>query len=179
MWESVDSSRMGRHHAGVRLAGRDEEKDELHQRNVVQMFKSADGSAGLLHKITKPTAWRGGVQILKEEEDARPMDRCEAKRKEWARHWQCGENVQDIENELWKNEALNNLGESMPRLKESELEKASRLYKANTGEGCDGFHPKVPLDLTQETRGEVVEFLETGEHRVGNGRNKHARRCSS
>ena len=25
--------------------------------------------------------------------------------------------------------------------------------------GCDGIHPKVPLDLT-ETRGEIVEFLE-------------------
>ena len=26
--------------------------------------------------------------------------------------------------------------------------------------GCDGFHPKVPLHLTKETRGEIVEFLE-------------------
>ena len=26
--------------------------------------------------------------------------------------------------------------------------------------GCDGFHQKVSLDLTRETRGEVVEFLE-------------------
>ena len=38
--------------------------------------------------------------------------------------------------------------------------KVSRLYKAETGVGCDGFHPKVPLDLTEETRGEIVEFLE-------------------
>ena len=38
------------------------------------------------------------------------------------------------------------------------MDKASRLYKAKTGVGCDGFHPKVPLDLTQETRGENVEF---------------------
>ena len=43
------------------------------------MMKSAEGSAGLLHDITKPTAWRGGTQILKkEEEDARLLDRCEA-----------------------------------------------------------------------------------------------------
>ena len=36
------------------------------------MIKSEEGGAGLLHKITKPTMWRGGVQILKkEEEDAR------------------------------------------------------------------------------------------------------------
>ena len=38
--------------------------------------------------------------------------------------------------------------------------KASRLYKAKIGVGCDGFHPKVPLDLTKETRGKIVEFLE-------------------
>ena len=36
--------------------------------------------------------------------------------------------------------------------------------------GCDGFHPKVPLDLTRETRGDVVEFLEKVEL---------AQRCSS
>ena len=50
--------------------------------------------------------------------------------------------------------------EALPRLKESDLEKASRFYKAKTGVGSDGFHPKVPLDATKETRAEVVEFLE-------------------
>ena len=40
------------------------------------------------------------------------------------------------------------------------MEKVSRLYKARTGVRCDGFHPKVPLDVTKETRGEAVEFLE-------------------
>ena len=29
---------------------------------------------------------------------------------------------------------------------------------------CDGFHPKVPLDLTTETRRKIVEFLEKVEH---------------
>ena len=53
----------------------------MHQRKVENMIKSAEGSARLLHKITKPTMWRRGVQILeKEEEDARMLDRCEAKR---------------------------------------------------------------------------------------------------
>ena len=28
------------------------------------MIKSAEGSAGLLHKITKPAAWRGGAQVV-------------------------------------------------------------------------------------------------------------------
>ena len=51
--------------------------EEMHQRKVVKVFKSAEGSAGLLRKITKPTMWRGGVQMLeKEEEDARLLDRC-------------------------------------------------------------------------------------------------------
>ena len=70
------------------------------------MIDSAEGSAGLLHRITKPTAWRGGVLFFqkkkKQEEDARSMDRCEAKRKEWAKHWQCGENVQNMEDKSWK-----------------------------------------------------------------------------
>ena len=43
----------------------------LHRRIVEKMIKSAEGSAGLLHKITKPTKGERGVQILeKEEEDA-------------------------------------------------------------------------------------------------------------
>ena len=102
---------------------KDEEKKmkEMHQQKVTQMMKSAEGSAGLLHKITKPTAWRGGAQILKKEEDARLLDRCEAKRKEWAKHWQCGESV---ENEDWKKWV-----EALPRLK-CDLEKVSILYKA-------------------------------------------------
>ena len=53
--------------------------------------------------------------------------------------------------------------ESLPRLKEGDLEKASRMYKAKTGVGYDGFHPKVPVDLAKETRGEIVEFLEEPE----------------
>ena len=53
-------------------------------KKVAQMIKSAEGRAGLLHRIMKPTAWRGGAQILKkeEEEHVRLLDRCEAKRKE-------------------------------------------------------------------------------------------------
>ena len=60
----------------------------------------------------------------------------------------------------WRIEEQKECEEALPRLKESDLEKASRLYKAKTEVGCDGFHPKVPLDLTKETRGKVVEFLE-------------------
>ena len=55
--------------------------------------------------------------------------------------------------------------EALPMLKEGDFEKASRLYKAKTGVGCDGFHPKVPLNLTREKTGEVVDFLEKVEQR--------------
>ena len=59
--------------------------EERHHQNVAQMIKSAEGSAGLLHKITQPTAWRGGAQILKKEENSSLLDRCEAERKELAK----------------------------------------------------------------------------------------------
>ena len=108
-----------------------EKMEEMHQRKVEKMIKSAEGSAGLLHKITKPTMWRGGVQILKEEEkDARLLDRCEGKRKEWAKHWQCDEEMRNVQNKPWRNEKLQECEEALPRLKESDLDKASRLCKA-------------------------------------------------
>ena len=50
------------------------------------------------------------MQILvNEEEDARLLDRCEAKRKEWAKHWQCDEEVQNVEDKSWKNEETERL----------------------------------------------------------------------
>ena len=80
-----------------------EKMEDMHHHKVAQMIKSAEGSAGLLHKITKPTPLRGGAQILeKDEEDARLLDRCEAKMKEWAKHWQCDEEVQNMEDKPWK-----------------------------------------------------------------------------
>ena len=134
--------------------------EEMHQRNVEKMIKSAEGSAGLLHKITKPTRWRGEVPILKkEEEDARLLDRCEAKKKKRSKHWQCNEEIQSMQDKPWRKEELKECEEALSSLKEGDLEKASRLYKAKTGVGCDGFHPKVPLDLTKETKGEIVVFL--------------------
>ena len=72
--------------------------EEEHRKYASQLIRSADGGAGLLHTVTKPTTWRGRVQILKEEEeDAQPLARCEEKRKEWEKHWHCG---------TWRNEEL-------------------------------------------------------------------------
>ena len=48
---------------------KDEEKrkEEEHHKLVNCMITSAEWRAGLLHKITEPTAWRGGVQVLEKE----------------------------------------------------------------------------------------------------------------
>ena len=95
----------------------------MHQQKMEHLIKSAEGSVGLLHKITKPTAWRGGAQILKKEEGVRLLDRCEAKRKEWTMHWQCNEEVHNLEDKPWNNEELKKLEVALPRLKECELGK--------------------------------------------------------
>ena len=71
-----------------------------------------------------------------------------------------------MEDKPWKNEELNKLQEALPRLKDFGLEKVSKLHKAKTGAGCDGFHSKVHLNVTKETRGEVVEFFFFGEGRA-------------
>ena len=73
---------------------------------------------------------------------------------------QCVEEVQNVKDKPWKNEELRKSEKALPRLKECHLEEVPRLYKANKGAVCDGFHPKVPLDLIKETREEIVEFLE-------------------
>ena len=100
------------------------------------------------------------TDLGEEEEDAKLLERCEAKRKEWSKHWQCNEEIQNMHDKPWRNEELEKSEEALPRLKGSDLEKVSRLNKAKTGVGCDGFHPKAALDLTKETTGKVVEFLE-------------------
>ena len=74
-----------------------------------------------LHTVTKPTAGRGRVQILEEEnEDVRSLARCEEKKTEWAEHWQHNTDVQDLKDKPWRNEELKCLEEGMPRLKEGE-----------------------------------------------------------
>ena len=140
-----------------------EKMGEMHQRKVEKMIESAEGSAGFLHKITKPTMWRGGVQTLKgEEEDARLLDRCEAKRVEWQKHWHCDEEIQNMQNKPWRNEELKEGEEALPRLKEGDLDKASRLYKAKTGVGCDGIPPKSPFGFDKRNERRNCRVLREG-----------------
>ena len=58
------------------------------------------------------------------------LDRCEAKRKEWAKHWHCNEEVQDLEDKPWKNEVLKKPEEALRRPKESGLEKVSKTVQS-------------------------------------------------
>ena len=128
----------------------------------------------LLHKITKPAARRGGAQTLKkEEEDGKLLHRCEAKMKEWSKHWQCDESVQNLEDKPWTNEEIKKLEEALPRLKECELEKASRLQSQNRSrmrrlppQSSPGF------DTKQEEKSWKMQ------NKVGNVSNKPGRRRS-
>ena len=72
------------------------------------------------------------------------MDRCEAKGREWAKHWQCVEEVQKVEEKLWMNEELRKLEEALPRLKECHFGRGVQIVQAKTGMGCDSFHRKFP-----------------------------------
>ena len=42
-------------------------------------------------------------------EDVKPMRRCEEKRKEWARHWECDSEAQAVHDNQWRNEELRSL----------------------------------------------------------------------
>ena len=44
------------------------------------------------------------------------MDLCEAKRKEWAKHWQCDESVQKVEDNPLGNEELKSTAKAEKRV---------------------------------------------------------------
>ena len=46
----------------------------------------------------------------------------------------------------WRNEELKKCEEAFAEVERRRLGKG--IKKAKTGVGCDGFHPKVPVDLT-------------------------------
>ena len=91
------------------------------------------------------------MQILKEEEDAKPLARCEEKKKEWAKHWQCGKEVQNQDSKRWYNEELKKLEEDLPGQEESDLANAAKIFKTKTGVGCDGFSPGSPTGFEEES----------------------------
>ena len=139
--------------------------EELHQQRVTSDGQECCGKCWTrARKPRVPTAWTGGAQILKkEEEDARLLNSCEANMKEWAKQWQCDETVQNI----WRpshgtNEDLKKFEEALPRYSKRvrSWKKLRDCMRQKTGVGCDGVHVQNPLDLTTETRREIVELLE-------------------
>ena len=48
---------------------------------------------------------------------------------------------------------------ALPPLCAEGLQRAARSYKVTVGVGCDGFHPRVSLDLTKVVCDELAEFL--------------------
>ena len=97
-----------------------------------------------MHKITKPTARRGGAQILEKEEDAGLLDRCEAKRKEWAKHWQCDESVsrmgrhhEEVVPVVGRREKEDEKGKT----EETHQQKVARMMKS--AEGSAGLLHKI------------------------------------
>ena len=135
----------------VCLVGENENEDEkrkmeeMHQERVNQMIKSAECSVGLLRKITMPTAWRGAQFLKREEDDFRLLDRCEARRKERAKHWQCYESVQKLEDKPWKNEDLKNSEEALPRLKECDFGEGFKIVQGENKSRMRRLPPKSPL----------------------------------
>ena len=59
------------------------------------------------------------------------------------------ERCESMERKQWRNEGLRSLKEALPRLREDNLEKAARSYKATPGVDCDGLHPKDPPDISK------------------------------
>ena len=61
-----------------------------------------------------------------------------------------------------RNEESKECDEALPVLKEGDLDKASRLYRALTGVGCDGFHPKSSSGLDKRDERKSCGILGEG-----------------
>ena len=57
--------------------------EKEHQKPVGRIISSAEGGTGFLHRVTKRAVWRDGLQVIEDvEDDVKPMNRCEERRKE-------------------------------------------------------------------------------------------------
>ena len=92
----------------------------MHQRKVEKCWTSASNHKADDRSWSKRKKMRGCWTVVKQ------------KRKEWSKHWQCDDEVQSTQDKPWRNEELRKGEDALPRLKEGDLENASRLYKATT-----------------------------------------------
>ena len=115
------------------------------------------GKSRFLHKIPKSAAWKGGLRVLEEcEEDVKHMTRCEEKRKEWAKRWQCDSALQSMEDKPWRTGELRSREELLPQNKEN-LERAVRSYKLRL------VSPKGPVGLFERDESRSGDVFEKNE----------------
>ena len=60
--------------------------------------------------------------------------------------------MQNLEDKTWENEELKKLEEALPRLKECDLDKASRLYKTDNRSGMRRLRPKSLLGFDKRNK---------------------------
>ena len=138
---------------------READRLEQHQAWVEKLLDSGEGGSGMLHSITTPRPWTAGAQVIEDVfVDVRQLKRV-VKRQHWKDHWQVNTPEPLIENTPWKNKDLQDAEEAFLHTKAEELKRAASRYMASTGVGADGFHPKVPADLSTETCGYIVVVL--------------------
>ena len=95
------------------------------------------GSQGRIHKICQwRAAWRSPVSsALKKPLPSHPQQAVEAEAEEWSAIWQVGKGQQQ---KLWQLEHLPRL----PPLDAEMVRPVCASFKARTGLGADGWHPK-------------------------------------
>ena len=88
-----------------------------------------------------------------------------SKRKEWAKHWQCDESVQNMEDKLGKHEDLKKIRGSVTKANRVRTGKSVGIVQRENRSRMRWRPPTNPLGLTKETRREIVNLLEKVEQR--------------
>ena len=65
--------------------------------------------------------------------DVRPFNRCDEKRKDWAKHWQCNTEVQELRDKPWRSEELRSLQEGLPMLRGSKVGEGGEFQGSHGG----------------------------------------------
>ena len=59
----------------------------------------------------------------------------------------------------WEFEELKVQGKALPHMSGQTLKSAAMSFKASTGVGVDGFHQRIPMDLSDALCEEMVKCL--------------------
>ena len=102
-----------------------------------------------------------GVEVLPKK-DAEYEAGIKAEFGEWHAHWQVGLKVQEREKH-GAQEARGSPGSLGPSLRMGALRRLLRRVRV-PGVGMDGFHPRVPMDLSDKRGGRLLTLLCTHTH---------------